>query len=201
MARVLKVFGSAEERKQLAAKHKLLADYDAFTLLEVADQHAKRVARSHLVEDITQQYRLPIGDTVADTRQPRITARGVARPHRAYEGVKSPGPGRHHYIVQFVGPIKKAWLTRVRKAGGEPRVPYEGFAYVVRMDKKALAAVAALPVVRWVGHLPASARVAAGTRRRIEGGRRSTRDRGNGPSHADPAWHLHSAVFRTGRSV
>ena len=171
MARVLKVFGSADERKQLAAKHKLLADYDAFTLLEVADQHAKGVARSHLVEDITQQYQLPIGDTVADTRQPRITARGVARPHRAYEGVKSPGPGRHHYIVQFVGPIKKAWLTRVRKAGGEPRAPYEGFAYVVRMDKKALAAVAALPVVRWVGHLPASARVAAGTRRRIEGGR------------------------------
>ena len=173
MARVLKVFGSAEERKQLAAKHRLLADYDAFTLLEVGDEQAKRVARTHLVEDITQQYRLPIGETVADTRQPRITARGVARPHRAYAGVKSPGPGRHHYIVQFVGPIKKAWLANVKKAGGEPRVPYEGFAYVVRMDKKALAAVAALPIVRWVGHLPHRARVAPATRRRIEGGRRA----------------------------
>jgi hypothetical protein len=41
MARVLKVFGSAEERKQLAAKHKLLADYDAFTIMEVGDQQAK----------------------------------------------------------------------------------------------------------------------------------------------------------------
>ena len=55
MARVLKVFGSAEERKQLAAKHKLLADYDAFTIMEVGDQQAKGGARSHLVEDITQQ--------------------------------------------------------------------------------------------------------------------------------------------------
>ena len=173
MARVLKVFGSAEERKQLFAKHTLLADYDAFTLLEVSDQQAKRVARTHLVEDITQQYRIPIGDTVADTRQPRITARGVAHPHRAYAGVKSPGPGRHHYLVQFIGPIKKAWLANVKKAGGEPRAPYEGFSYVVRMDKKALAAVASLPVVRWVGHLPHRARIAPGTRRRAEGGRRA----------------------------
>src|SRR5687768_1130943 len=173
MPRVLKVFGSVEERKQLAAAHTLLADYDAFTLVEVADQQAKRVARTHLVEDITDQYRIAIGDIVADTRQPRITARGVARPHRAYAGVKSPGPGRHHYLVQFIGPIKKAWLANVQKAGGEPRAPYEGFSYVVRMDKKALAAVASLPVVRWVGHLPHHARIAPGTRRRAEGGRRA----------------------------
>lgn len=173
MPRVLKVFGTGEERKQLAAKHTLLADYDAFTLVEVADQQAKRIARTHLVEDITEQYRLPLGDTIADTRQPRISAHGVARPHRAYAGVKSPGPGRHHYVVQFIGPIKKAWLTKVKQAGGEPRSPYESFSYVVRMDKKALAAVASLPVVRWVGHLPHRARIAAGTRRRAEGGRRA----------------------------
>jgi hypothetical protein len=74
--------------------------------------------------------------------------------------------------VQFIGPIKKGWLTKVKKAGGEPRAPYEGFSYVVRMDKKALAAVASLPVVRWVGHLPHRARIATGTRRRAEGGRR-----------------------------
>ena len=92
MARVLKVFGSAEERKQLAAKHKLLADYDAFTLLEVADQHAKGVARSHLVEDITQQYQLPIGDTVADTRQPRITAQRRGPPTPSLRGGEVAGP-------------------------------------------------------------------------------------------------------------
>ena len=173
MARVLKVFGNAEERKQLAAAHKLLAEYDAFTLLEVADEQAPRVARAHLVEDITQHYQLPIGEIVVDTRHPRITARGAVRPHRAYAGVKSPGPGPHHYVVQFIGPIKKGWLTKVKKAGGEPRVPYEGFSYVVRMDKKALAAVASLPVVRWVGHLPHRARIAPGTRHRAEGGRRA----------------------------
>ena len=173
MPRVLKVFGSLEERKQLAAKHTLLADYDAFTLVEVADQQAKRVARTHLVEDITEQYKLPLGDTIADTRRPRIVAGGAARPHRAYAGVKSPSAGRHHYVVQFIGPIKKAWLAKVKKAGGEPRAPYESFSYVVRMDKKALAAVASLPVVRWVGHLPYRARIAAGTRRRAEGGRKA----------------------------
>ena len=173
MVRVLKVFGSAEEREQLTAKHKLLADYDAFTLIEVSDQEAKRVARTHLVEDITEQYQLPIGETIADTRQPRITARGLVRPHHAYAGITSPSRGRHHYVVQFIGPIKKGWLTKVKKAGGEPRAPYEGFSYVVRMDEKALAAVASLPVVRWVGHLPHRARIATATRRRAEGGRRA----------------------------
>jgi serine protease AprX len=173
MARVLKVFGSAEERKQLAAAHRPLADYQAFTLLEVSDKEAKDLARKHWVEDITDQYKLPVGDRVADTSRPRVTARASALPHPAYKGTKSPGPGRHHYIVQFAGPIKPSWLTGVRKAGGEPRAPYQGFAYIVRANKRSLAAIMALPFVRWAGHLPYKARVAPATRTRSEGGRKA----------------------------
>ena len=171
MARVLKVFGTPEERKQLVEAHGSLADYDAFTLIQVSDQEAKKLTRKYLVEDITSQYQLPFGDRMVDTSQPRMTSRGTARPHKAYAGAKTPGPGRHHYIVQFVGPIKTQWLASVKKTGGEVRAPYKGFAYVVRADKKAVAAISALPVVRWVGHLPYYARVATATRRRMEGGR------------------------------
>jgi subtilisin family serine protease len=190
MARVLKVFGTAEERAALTSAHGSLADYDAFTVLEVPDGEVKKLRRKYLVEDITSQYKLPIGETLADTSQPRITSRGVARAHRAYAGVKSPGPGRHHYIVQFVGPIKKAWLSRVTKAGGEPRAPYEGFAYVVRADKKAIAAIAALPVVRWVGHLPYSARIAAATRQRSQKGRKAA-----GVNAAVPRTRIREGVY------
>lgn len=169
MPRVLKVFGTTDERKQLAATHRQLAAYDAFTLFEVSDQEARRLARTHLIDDITAEYALPIGEPVADTRRPRAKMRAAAATPRPPAKTKAPGPGRHHYVVQFVGPIKTAWLAQVKKAGGEPRAPYQGFAYVVRADKKGVAAISALPVVRWVGHLPHSARVASATRRRAQG--------------------------------
>jgi subtilisin family serine protease len=172
MSHVLKVFGTVDERRKLADEYGSVADYDAFTLVEVGDAVAKSLARTHLVEDITSQYQLRIGDAVADTSKPRVTRRGKVRPHKAYAGLKQPGPGRHHYIVQFVGPIKSSWLARVRKAGGEPRAPFQGFAYVVRADKNALAAIAALPIVRWAGHLPYNARLGYATRRRLEGGKK-----------------------------
>ena len=83
-----------------------LADYDAFTLVEVGERRPRASPVQHLIEDISSQYLLRIGDAVADTSKPRVTSRGAVRAHKAYAGIKPPGPGRHHYIVQFVGPIK-----------------------------------------------------------------------------------------------
>ena len=80
MARVLKVFGSVEERKQLAAKHKLLADYDAFTLLEVADQHAKAVARSHRSRRGQPTPSLRGGEVTGP--RPSSLHRAIRRPHQ-----------------------------------------------------------------------------------------------------------------------
>src|SRR5215218_424787 len=116
MSRVLKVFGAADDRKQLAAKHAVLADYDAFTLFQVDDPAARSIARKHLVEDITDQYRLAIGEPAAAlrSRSHGRSSRAMDLPHGA---AASPGPGRHHSVVQFVGPIKKSWLTSVKKAG------------------------------------------------------------------------------------
>src|SRR5688572_25867196 len=109
MSRVLKVFGTADQRREAGAVGTKLADYDAFTVVELSDADAKRVARRHLVEDITDQYALPL-----DTRTAKATAKPQAAAGRRAAPPKSPGPGRHHYIVQFVGPIKKSWLTQVR---------------------------------------------------------------------------------------
>lgn len=172
MSRVLKVFGSADERKQLVAKHGALADYSAFSVIELSDGDAERLARKHLVEDITAQYKLPMGVPDAPTAGKSV-ARIAGRAQAAPKSKKSLGKGRHHYIVQFVGPIKQRWLVAVRKAGGEPRAPYQSFAYIVRADAKQLRAITALPFVRWTGHLPYKTRVAQGTRRRSEGGSRA----------------------------
>ncbi|MBI4649934.1 S8 family serine peptidase, partial [Candidatus Desantisbacteria bacterium] len=79
--------------------------------------------------------------------------------HPAYKGVKPSLSGRHHYLVQFTGPIKEEWLKAVKNTGGEPREPFADFTYVVRADELILEKIKNLPFVRWIGHLPHSGRV------------------------------------------
>jgi serine protease AprX len=164
---VVKVFGSPKERASLGRDYTLLADYDAFTLLDVSESEVKILARRHLVEDITSQYALPISrPEVTRAPRPQAVARAAARRPATPASPKPPSPGRHHHIVQFVGPIKRSWLAGVTKAGGEPRAPFEGFAYIVRANARTLQAIKQLPYVRWTGHLPHAARIADATKRR-----------------------------------
>jgi hypothetical protein len=58
---------------------------------------------------------------------------------------------------------------RSERAGGE-RAPYQDFAFVVRANKQALKRIAALPFVRWAGHLPHMARVAPSVMLRADRG-------------------------------
>ena len=102
MDRVLKVFGAADERKQLAGTHRSLAAYDAFTLFEVTDQEARSLARKHLVEDITDNTNCRIGESPVDTSQPQGVARGKAPtgPGLGREQVAGPGPPSLHCPVR-----------------------------------------------------------------------------------------------------
>src|SRR5581483_5086329 len=165
MKRILKVFCSGAEQKQLAAQYQVVATYAGFILIEASDAEMKKLAATYPVEDITEQYNIPAGadqETVIDTSRPRIDTRGVLRAHPAYRNAKPLRPGPHHYLVQFVGPIRKEWLKEVEKAGGEPRTPYSDFTYVVRATPQVAKKIAALADVRWVGHLSHKARVVPG---------------------------------------
>src|ERR1051325_4031377 len=97
MSRILKVFATGAEQDKLAEKVDVLERYDAFLLVEAGDAEVKRLSRGRLVEDITDEYEIPVGAGTIDTSQSR--ARGRRLP-----------PGPHHYLVQFVGPIKDGWL-------------------------------------------------------------------------------------------
>ena len=70
-------------------------------------------------------------------RSPRITTRGTTARAPEYKGAKRLAPGPHHYLVQFVGPVKPEWLDAVREAGGEVVDTYSGFTVVVRADDDA----------------------------------------------------------------
>ena len=137
MSPILKVFVGKDEQDARLEGLDVLESYDGFALIETSKAKARKLAREHLVEDVSERYEIPpAGDDDADL-----------------------APGPHHYLVQFVGPIKSQWLAGVRRAGGEPRELYRDFTYVVRADEKALAKIAKLKSVRWVGHLRHTARM------------------------------------------
>lgn len=161
MDRMLKVFCRGADQDRLADMHRVIERYDGFVLAAVPKRGVSQLSRQYPVEDITDLYTIRVGERSIDTSRPRLDTKGKLRAHPAYQGTKSLPPGRHHHLVQFIGPIKAQWLTAVRRVGGEPRAPYEDFAYIVRADEETLERIAALPFVRWVGHLPHMDRVAS----------------------------------------
>ncbi len=160
MARILKVFAPGPEQKLLADYGAVIAGYDAFAIVEVARGKRAALTSRFPCEDITSQYDLAFGGKRA-APPPGAAAKSVMRRSGP---TKAPSPGHHHYLVQFVGPVKKGWLARITAVGGGVRELYRDFTYVVRADARTVAAIEALPFVRWVGHLPYEARVARGLR-------------------------------------
>ena len=159
---MLKVFASGAEQNEIAARYAVVETYPAFVVVDVSDADAQALSSGRLVEDITDQYTIPLGGDAAstiDASVPRITTRGTTASHPDYKGSKRLAPGPHHYLVQFVGPVKPEWLDAVRGAGGEVVDTYAGFTIVVRANDSQIAQIAQLPVVRWAGHLPTDARV------------------------------------------
>ncbi|MCD6387936.1 MAG: S8 family serine peptidase [Desulfobulbaceae bacterium] len=161
MEHIIKIFCSGSDQDQLADSYETIERYDGFMLIKVDKDQLEEIARRYPVEDITELYTIRVGEHTLDTSKPRVDVKGKLRTHPDYKGVKRLAPGHHHHLVQFIGPIKEAWLAEVKKMGGEPRAPFEGFSYIVRGDDKTLARITALPFVRWVGHLRHDDRIAS----------------------------------------
>jgi serine protease AprX len=161
MATKVKVFVSGEDQNTIRKNYKVIENYDSFLLAEVSPSQLKDLQADYLVEDVSNQYKIDIGLKDIDTNKPRITERGLTEPHPAYAAAdeKNLGPGKHHFLVQFIGPIKKQWLNNLKKYGAEPRAPYADFTYVVRTTEKIIAEITNLPFVLWTGHLPYEARI------------------------------------------
>lgn len=176
MARLLQVFASGAEQGRLAEQYRVVEPYPAFLLLEVPEEAVPVLAARYLVEDLTERYTLQIGEKGVDTTRPRVDKAGKVRAHPDLPSRRPLARGPHHYVIQFIGPIKRAWLDAVGKAGGEAREPFGDFAYIVRASEAAVRRIAALREVRWVAHLPHRARIepsalaGAGRRRGDVGG-------------------------------
>lgn len=159
MTQMLKIYDVDPKTVAAAPGTRVIATYPAFLVAEVDDSAVEAVRQGRLIEDITDQYVIEEPGGGIDTSIPRITSTGEAKAHPTYRGAPALPRGPHHYLVQFIGPIKKAWLAAVRRAGGEVVAPWSGFTMVVRLDSRSVPKVAALRCVRWMGHLPYSARL------------------------------------------
>jgi hypothetical protein len=63
---VLKIFAPRAERAALANDGQLIESYPAFVVMQVADAAVRKLSRRHPVEDISDQYRLPLGGGEVD---------------------------------------------------------------------------------------------------------------------------------------
>jgi hypothetical protein len=171
MNSMVKIFCRGEEQKSVSERYHVLEQYDGFVLAEVSQSDLREISQKYPVEDITDLYTLHVGERVIDTSIPRIEAKGKVRSPPAYKGMKQLSPGRHHYLVQFIGPIKEEWLKKIKVVGGEPRAPFANFTHIVRADDKALKQMVELPFIRWIGHLSHKDRVVPSVFRRA--GRKS----------------------------
>jgi len=154
---ILKVFGGKLDRPHILANARLVETYDAFLLVDADEAQTQALSKLYPVEDITDQYQLTVNNRSASRAKPRAM---VAGKKPVVPGAANLPPGAHHYIVQFIGPIKPAWLVRLRATGAKLRTPEGNFSYIVRAKESELAKISALPMVRWVGHLPHADRIA-----------------------------------------
>src|SRR3954452_1664756 len=157
MARMLKIYADAADVPAISESARVVEQYDAFVLAEADDKEAAALGRKFPVEDITDQYGLKLGSRTIDTQTKARALRGSSVKETSAQPLK---PGPHHYIVQFIGPVKQEWLAAVRETGATLREPMANFAYIVLAKEVNLAKISELPFVRWVGHLPFRNRVA-----------------------------------------
>jgi serine protease AprX len=165
---MLKIFSTGTQQDEAAARHVTIERYPGFILVAAPPKAADEILRNEIAEDITELYSIPAGNQQIDTSRPRVMASGERAAHPAYKGAKALSRGRHHYLVQFIGPIKAEWLAAVESAGSELRTPYGDFTYVVRATESGIAKIAALDFVRWAGHLPHRARIATALRNPLQ---------------------------------
>jgi len=154
MNKILKVFVSGDEQEKIPSG-KIVERYDGFVLIEAPEAAAAELQRTYLCEDITPLYQIETRARTINTNRARIDKTGVVHPHAAYKSETRLASGLHHYLVQFIGPIKDKWLSGVRRAGGTLRAPFGDFTYVVAADVDTIKRIASLPYVRWTGrYLP-----------------------------------------------
>lgn len=157
----IKVFVPKEGQNELENLLKIQASYDAFVVGEAEPNQVEEIKRRFPVEDMSYLNSINLKDKTIDTSKPRFTEKGSVIEHPGYEHTRKLTKGLHHYIVQFVGPVKQAWLNDIKKIGGILCEPLPNSSYIIEMDEKVLAKARRLGYVQWIGHYDPTYRISS----------------------------------------
>jgi len=163
------IYLSKKQQPQIYDKvSRVLASYDRFVLAEADEGQIEALRKEKYKLAVRDEIdTIQIGDTLIDTRTSRYDPGGDIQLHHAYGHTRDPGPEHHHYIVQFIGPIKAEWKARIESSGAILCDPLPSYAFVVEMDRRTRNEVIQLPFVRWVGHYDPAYRLAPRLSREI----------------------------------
>ncbi len=161
---------------------RIVENYESFALVEATDDQIDALKRDRFKVVVKQEpSTIKLGAFTINTDKPRFSANNAVLPHTAYTHATDPGPDEHHYIVQFVGPIKEEWKAEVERLGGKIGDPLPSHSYIVELDGDARVKVINLPYVRWVGHYDPSYRLAPGLIQEAEAAQQSISEGIRGP--------------------
>jgi subtilisin-like proprotein convertase family protein len=127
---------------------KLLVDYGSFSLWQAPDIASQAVIGRASVAIRDDLNAIHLRGTTLDTTS------GTAAPVAA--AIKqTKASGKQFWMVQFVGPVKGAWLDNLKQLGIEIVAYVPNNAYVVWLDGSALTALESLattdPTIQWTG--------------------------------------------------
>ena len=150
MTETVLIYATKRQRKQLTRQGiEILTEYEDYVLAQAtADEVATLQANGYEVE------------VYAAT--PSVRGVGFGVRERVSQGPPPAefGPGPHHYVVEFGGPIKPEWLATIEGHGGRALEPMPPFSYVVALDDAAYRWITTeASFVNWVTHYGSEMRI------------------------------------------
>ena len=176
MIQTVLIYANKRQRTRLAREGiAFLAEYDDYVLAEISGEQLQRLRASQVEIEIQQESSaLRVRGRLVNMEAPGSGETNTGTPPAARPDASgittlsagpSPqylGPGRHYYLVQFVGPVKPEWLAAIEAHGGRPEEPVPPQGYIASLEPASYDWLtgAGRPVyVRWVGHYSAELRI------------------------------------------
>jgi hypothetical protein len=153
MTETVLIYATRRQRKQLTQQGiEILTEYDDYVLAQATQAEVAALQVGGFEVEVYEAA-------------PSVREAGFAARARDPQGPPPAefGPGPHHYVVEFVGPVKSEWLNEIETHGGRALEPMPPFSYVVALDGPAYDWITTGPgYVRSVVHYGAEMRVDAG---------------------------------------
>ena len=192
MTETVLIYATKRQRKQLTQQGvEILTEYEDYVLAQATQvEVAALQAKGYEVEVYA-----------AAPATPTIRGVGFAASARTPQGPPPAefGPGTHHYVVEFGGPIKPEWLAEIEAHGGRALEPLPPSSYIVALDSPAYDWITTVPsYVRSVVHYGAEMRVDAGLTETLNSDPLLTRGLIRGepaPAAASPGAERVSTIF------